>query len=120
MSCGVQYPQEPPVECIKALVSAYRDGTLFEDRACTAHHVWNIQGYAQRMAFGDPHDDHPPVYGTAPPAPPAPPAELTDEQAVAYLEQFAEADQQTYAALPIPWLSIAAWVAKLIFERLNK
>ncbi len=52
-TCAVEYPTELPIDCVRELVRIVRRGEIARERAAFAQHVWNVQGYVQRMVIGD-------------------------------------------------------------------
>jgi hypothetical protein len=82
--CGMDYPKEAPLECLRELVRIVRQGGIVVERAAFARHAWNVQGYLQRLALGDPVS----VIGSAGVAESA--GEASDDEAISSLELLAE------------------------------
>jgi len=64
MTC-LAYPDSPPLECIKHVVSVITGQTAF-DLKTTAQNGWTVQGYLQGALIGEAHAEViPPEAGAA-------------------------------------------------------
>ena len=50
------YPTLFPIRCFTETIDIIRSGEVSAKRADLAAHLWNIQGYAQKVVFGDPQE----------------------------------------------------------------
>lgn len=108
--CGVSYPTEIPIDCVREIIRIVREGELLTERAAFAQHAWNVQGYLQRVLLGEPQ----PVIGGASP---------TDDSALAALraleqQAMAQAEGNTVRALPVPVALLLRWLVEKMLESL--
>lgn len=95
----IPYPTDMPLDAMQVVVDTIRSKSL-NKKSEFAEAVWNVQGYAQSKAFGEPQ------VGFGSPAP------LTDEEACEVLE----AGPGRGAA--IPWSAMAKWALQLALKLL--
>lgn len=110
-SCGVSYPTEIPVDCVREIVRIVRERRLLAERGAFAQHAWNVQGYLQRVLLGEPQ----PVIGAA--------RSPTDESALAALvaleqQAIAQAEGSAVGALPVPVAMLLRWLVEKLLESL--
>jgi hypothetical protein len=110
--CSVDYPKELPLECARELVRMVRRGDLVRERASFAKHVWNVQGYVQKLALGEPTDLAFPFQSLP-----------TDEEAAQSLEMLTEevAEGSEFArGLGLPAGILLRWLLARLLEVLTK
>lgn len=113
MSCPVEYPKEAPIDCIREVVRIVRSGRVFEERSPLAKHVWSVQGYMQRLVFGEPK----PLIGSHEPC-----GDETALLALASLERqaIAQAEGAVQQSLPIPLAVLLEWLVQKLLEALRR
>jgi hypothetical protein len=114
--CPVAYPREAPLGCVRRIVQIVRSGSVRADRAELAKHAWVVQGYLQRVAFGDPSE--PAIVAAAP---------GDDEEMCRVLESAFERPEfggavldslDAQRALPIPAALLLKWLLTKLLEEL--
>lgn len=100
----MSYPDGIPYSEIKAVLDIVRSGNLKASAASLAYNAWVVQGYAQKMVFGDP-------------------TMLLSAQSAAdpleVLNKIAESEGQLEAQLSIPWDVILKYAAQLAITALQ-
>lgn len=109
--CGMNYPTEIPVDCVREIIRIVRDGKLLTERANFARHAWNVQGYLQRVLLGEPQG----VIGETGPL-----EDASALAALAVLEPPAAARAEEFAirALPVPVSLLLRWLIEKLIESL--
>lgn len=91
---GHPYPESLPVDCLTDIVSLIRSRQVAAEKAKFFNCVWTVQGYAQKLGFGDPEQQ----FGEAAPLQEADANQL-DDCAVALLSFKSEvSDEPTFGA----------------------
>jgi hypothetical protein len=61
---GYAYPPSLPVDCLTDIVNLIRSRQVAAEKAKFFNCVWTVQGYAQKLGFGDPDSEE--RFGAAP------------------------------------------------------
>ena len=100
----MSYPSSVPFSEIKTVLDIARSGNIKDNAASLAYNAWIVQGYAQKMVFGEPM-----MLLSAQSA--ADPIEV--------LEKLAASEGQMEAQVSIPWDVIIKYAAQLVVTALQ-
>ena len=105
------YPSLLPLEGVQEIIRIVRAGTVVSERSAFAKHAWNVQGYLQKAALGEPT----PLIGSVPDA--------TDSEALAALESlksraYATAEGVTAPTLALPVQVLLNWLVNKLLAAL--
>lgn len=111
-TCGREYPDEVPVDCIKEIIRIIRQGSLVSERAAFAQHAWNVQGYLQRVLIGAAD----PLVGET--------AKPSDGEALASFESIlvrceTKTEETAVGAIPLPVSLLLQWLIEKLLESLT-
>lgn len=108
------YPDGFPLDNIRSLVNALRDGTVRDNLQQFAFDVWVVQGFGQKALLGAPGTND----GDNGFVLMAVPAAVDTDAAMQALEALANDEPQAQAS--VPWELILAFLLKLLEEWLSK
>jgi hypothetical protein len=107
-----QYPDSFPIESIKAVIDAVKDGSAEGDVKVLAYHAWVVQGYAQKALVGEASSSDEITLLSA--------EDVDANQADALDALEAAVSDEPQAQVTLPWNIILPFLLNLIQKWLSK
>ena len=110
------YPETLPLTCVQNVIAILKNRNIDENKSEFAHCVWNVQGYLQKVLFGDPA-----LHGACPED--CDDCEVTTEEWEDLASQMRMYQDDTFGsaeATALPWAAIIQMILPLILEFLKK
>ncbi len=114
------YPDAAPIPCIAQTINIIRTGEVSEKKEELFLHLWNIQGYAQKVLLGEPEQDVHLLAGNNEQQLVALESALTDMQNTLNAQLFGDASEPQAAMDPATIIALVSLVLKLISKWRNR